>query len=152
MRLTIAAVGRLKSGPERDLVERYAKLIRWKLSVREVEERTPLPPPQLKAREGEKLLGACPQGATVVALDARGKAQTSEQFAARFRDWEESGIPDVAFLIGGAEGLDDATRSKTDLLVSFGAATWPHMMVRPMLVEQIYRAQQILAGHPYHRG
>ena len=103
------------------------------------------------AREGEALLAAVPDGARIVALDERGKSQTSEAFAKRLGIWRDDGVRAVAFLIGGADGLDESLRKRADMVVSFGALTWPHMLVRALLAEQLYRAHTILTGHPYHR-
>ena len=151
MRLAIVAVGRLRPGPERTLYEHYAKRIRWPLTVHEVDERRPLPAKRLIAREGELLRAACPRGAKIIALDATGKAMTSEALAKRLGAWRDEAVADVALLIGGADGLDRALVASADLVVSFGAVTWPHLLMRALVAEQIYRAQQILAGHPYHR-
>lgn len=151
MKLMIAAIGRAGRGPERDLYEHYAGRIRWPLVLRELEEKRKLPPPQLMQREGELLLGAVPVGATLVALDRRGKVLDSEAFAARLGAWRDSSVSDLAFLIGGADGHTEQLLKKSALVLSFGAMTWPHLMARGMLAEQIYRAQQLLAGHPYHR-
>ncbi len=152
MRLHIAAVGRLKSGPQAALAQHYAERITWPLTIREVEERRPLTPQELRDREGALLLGAVPAGATTVALDERGQSLSSTAFAKRLAGWRAEGVSDLAFLIGGAEGLSDAVRQRASLVMGLGAMTWPHLLVRGMLLEQIYRAQQILAGHPYHRG
>lgn len=152
MRLHIIAVGRLRPGPHEALARHYAARLAWPLALREVEEKRPLPPPELREREGALLLAAVPQGATTVALDERGKSLGSEALAQRLAAWRDGGIADLAFLIGGAEGLADAVRRKAQLVLSLGAMTWPHLLVRGMLLEQLYRAQQILAGHPYHRG
>ena len=151
MRITIAAAGRLKAGPERDLYERYARLVRWDLSVREIEEKQALPAPQRRAREAERLLACCPDGAVVVALDERGRQLDSATLAKRIGQWRDDGIADLVFIIGGADGLDEPVRKRADLVLSFGAVTWPHLLIRGLLAEQLYRAQQILAGHPYHR-
>ncbi len=151
MRITIAAVGRIKAGPERALQDHYAARLNWPLGLCEVEERKRLPPGRLKQREGELLCAACPGAAVVVALDEGGRQLTSVQFAERLRLWQDEGVKDLAFIIGGADGLDEGVRKRADLVLSLGAMTWPHLMVRPMLLEQLYRAQQILAGHPYHR-
>lgn len=152
MRITIAAAGRLKSGPERDLYDRYARMVRWDITVREIEEKQALPAAKRKAREGQRLLACCPDGAMVVALDEKGKRLDSETLAARIGAWRDDGVSDLVFVIGGADGLDDAVRSRADLVLSFGAVTWPHLLIRGLLAEQLYRAQQILSGHPYHRG
>ena len=152
MRVAIIAVGRARAGPERDLYDSYIKRIRWPVDLREIEEKRPLPPAELKAREAELLLAALPGDAVVVALDGTGKDLTSETLAEKMGRWRDDGRGCAAFVIGGADGLAPEIRDRADLLVAFGRQTWPHMLVRAMLAEQIYRAQQILAGHPYHRG
>ena len=152
MRLHIVAVGKLKAGPHLALARHYADRLAWPLAVREVEEKRPLPAAELKEREGALLLAAAPAGAVLVALDERGRALTSAAFAQKLAQWRDAGISDLAFLIGGADGLSDGVRQKAQLVLSLGAMTWPHLLVRGMLLEQLYRAQQILAGHPYHRG
>ena len=103
-----------------------------------------------KIREGELLLAAVPERALVVALDERGKHVSSADFAKLIGKWGSSGST-IAFLIGGADGHGDAVRARADHLLALGTMTWPHLLVRAMLCEQLYRAQQILAGHPYHR-
>jgi 23S rRNA (pseudouridine1915-N3)-methyltransferase len=150
VRLTIACIGRNR-GRERDLYDHYARRIRWPLALRELEEKRKLPADQLMRREGELLMAAVPAGAVLVALDRRGKALDSQGFADRLARWRDNSVSDVAFLIGGADGHAEALLKKADLLLSFGAMTWPHLLARAMLAEQIYRAQQVLAGHPYHR-
>lgn len=151
MRILIAAVGRAKAGPERALYEHYAGRITFPLTLKEVEEKRALAAPELKRREAELLLAALPDGATVVALDERGKGLTSRKFAETIGRWRDDGIRDLVFLIGGADGLDEPIRKKAALVLSLGDATWPHMLVRGLIAEQIYRAQCILSGHPYHR-
>ena len=108
--------------------------------------------PDAVRHEGELLLRAVPDGARVVALDAAGKTLTSAAFAKHLGAWRDAGVKDVAFLIGGADGLDGAVTGAADLVLSLGAMTWPHLLARAMLAEQIFRAQCILSGHPYHRG
>ena len=151
MKLTIAAIGRASRGPERDLYEHYAGRIRWPLTLRELEEKKKLPPAQLVQREGELLLAAAPPKALLVALDRRGKPLDSEAFARQLQRWRDDSVADVAFLIGGADGNGEPVLKRANLILSFGAMTWPHQLARAMLAEQIYRAQQLLAGHPYHR-
>ncbi|MEQ8965212.1 MAG: 23S rRNA (pseudouridine(1915)-N(3))-methyltransferase RlmH [Azospirillaceae bacterium] len=150
MRLTVIAVGKLRGGPIADLVADYARRSPWPLSVREVEARRP--GVDRREAEADLLLAAVPEGATVVALDERGAALDSAAFAARLGDWREQGVREVAFLIGGADGLAERARRRADVALAFGPATWPHLLVRAMLAEQLYRAQTILSGHPYHRG
>ncbi len=151
MKLLIAAIGRAARGPERDLYEHYAGRIRWPLALRELEEKRKLPPAQMTLRESELLLAAVPARAVVVALDRRGKMLDSEAFAARLGLWRDESVSDVAFLIGGADGHPEPLLKQAALVISFGAMTWPHLLARAMLAEQLYRAQQLLAGHPYHR-
>ncbi|MBF0251908.1 MAG: 23S rRNA (pseudouridine(1915)-N(3))-methyltransferase RlmH [Alphaproteobacteria bacterium] len=141
----------MKTGAERDLFDVYAGRLNPAPELREVEEKRRLEGPRLKAREAELLLGATPDGAMVVALDERGRQMSSRAFADRLGAWRDEGVRDVAFLIGGADGLDESVRAKADLILSLGEMTWPHMLVRGMLAEQIYRAHAILSGHPYHR-
>ncbi|MBU2089613.1 MAG: 23S rRNA (pseudouridine(1915)-N(3))-methyltransferase RlmH [Alphaproteobacteria bacterium] len=151
MRITIAAVGRAKPGVLRDLYEHYTGRLRWPVSLKEVEPKGRLSGGELVAKEAELLLACVPSGARVIALDERGRDLDSPGLAALLGGWRDDGIGDIAVLIGGADGHDASVRQRADLLLAFGRATWPHMMVRGMLAEQLYRAQQILAGHPYHR-
>ena len=159
MRLRIAACGRWKTGgkgggktgPERALYDHYAGRITLPLELREIEEKKKLSAGALKKRQGELLLAQIPDGAVAVALDERGKTLTSPAFSEKLGRWRDDGIKDIVFVIGGADGLDAAVLKRADLVIGFGAQTWPHLLVRGMLAEQIYRAQSILAGHPYHR-
>ena len=137
MRLTIAAVGRARQGPERALYEHYAGRITWALNLREVEEKRTLPAAELMKREGELVLAACPPGALLIALDRRGTPTSSEELASLLRSCQREGPDEVAFLIGGAEGHGDAVRKACRQSISFGAATWPHLLARAMLAEQI---------------
>lgn len=151
MRLTIVAVGKARASPERDLYQHYARRIVWPLKLVEVEEKKRLAPAELKAAEGRLLLAAVPARATIWALDGRGKALSSEGLAQALKKRQDAGEADLALLIGGADGLDRTVLERAQTSLSLGAMTWPHMLVRGMLAEQLYRAQQILAGHPYHR-
>lgn len=110
-----------------------------------------MPPAELKTREAALILGALPHGARLVALDGRGATWSSIELADRLRDWRDTGAHAAAFAIGGADGLGSAVIERADAVLSLGKMTWPHLLVRGMLLEQLYRAQQILAGHPYHR-
>lgn len=152
MKIDIIAVGRARAGPERTLFDSYIGRMRWPVELREVEEKRRLPEPELKQREAELLLAAIPDDAVIVALDETGRDLSSEALADRLRVWRDDGSAHCAFVIGGANGLAEEIRSRAGLVMAFGRQTWPHMLVRAMLAEQIYRAQQILAGHPYHRG
>jgi len=150
MNILIAAVGKLRRGPERDIIDTYLKRMRWDVAIREFDTPGQLDAATRKHRESMLLLEAVPDGSALVALDRRGRNLASEDFARHIGGWRDSGRR-AAFLIGGAEGLDDAILHRADLTLAFGSATWPHMLARCMLVEQIYRAHEILAGHPYHR-
>ncbi len=153
MRILIAAVGRAKAGPERALFEHYQARLQqpFSLDLKEVEEKRPLEGAELKQREGALLLETVPKGALVIALDEKGKSLSSADFAGKIGGWRDEGNRDLVFVIGGANGLDDRVLEKADLTLAFGSQTWPHMLVRGMLAEQIYRTQCILGGHPYHR-
>ena len=151
MRVLIAAVGRMKAGPLRDLYNEYVDRMTWPVALREVEIRKTLTVDERRRQEADLLRAAVPSGARRVVLDERGASLSSEFFAHRLEGWRNEGGGDVAFLIGGADGVDQSLRTEADLVLSLGLMTWPHMLVRGMLAEQLYRAQQILAGHPYHR-
>jgi 23S rRNA (pseudouridine1915-N3)-methyltransferase len=120
-------------------------------AIVEVEERRSLPPEQLKLREGELILGALPAGVPFVALDERGTQWSSRALAKRIAAWRIQGESELVFAIGGADGLHRAVLDRADVILALSSMTWPHLLVRGMLLEQLYRAQQILAGHPYHR-
>lgn len=151
MDIVIAAIGRQKPSPELDLINRYVRQTRWKITIREFEDKKPGTVEERKQREGEMLLSAVPPGAVIIALDERGRTPGSAEFARQIGKWQDSGCPAAAFLIGGADGHGDGIRRRADMLLAFGAMTWPHMLARVMLTEQIYRARTILDGHPYHR-
>jgi 23S rRNA (pseudouridine1915-N3)-methyltransferase len=135
--LHIIARGKIGRSPEAELTQRYLKRIAWPTKVTELGERTPLPD--------------APPNSVSIALDERGTALSSTALAGKLDGWRDGGKREARFLIGAADGHDDAGRSQADLLLSFGAATWPHLLVRAMLAEQLFRATSILANHPYHR-
>ena len=151
MKLVLVAVGRSKGGPEAQVFDHFSGRLRSPLSVIEVEERRPIKGRERQRREADLILQAIPDGAYVAALDEKGRASTSREFAKWVRDRQESGIGNLAFVIGGADGLHEDVRARADRLIAFGPMTWPHMLVRGMLAEQLYRTEQILAGHPYHK-
>ncbi len=151
MRIVIAAIGRARKGPELALFDHYAaRITRWPLDLRQLEVPGSRPPAERREAEA-KLLIAAADGATAVALDEAAPTLTSADFAARLGRWQDDGTAAVAFLIGGADGHTATVRDRAAASLSFGAMTWPHLLVRGLLAEQLYRAQQILAGHPYHR-
>jgi 23S rRNA (pseudouridine1915-N3)-methyltransferase len=159
MRIVVIAVGRLKQGPERELAKRYAKRfdeVSRKLGFRGVDIHE-IPEGRARdavariAEEAAAISAAIPENSVLVTLDERGDNVDSAAFARRLGQWRDQATANTAFVIGGADGLSPDLRGKAKLRVAFGAATWPHQMVRVMLLEQLYRAATILAGHPYHR-
>lgn len=159
MRLVLAAVGRMKSGPERDLVARYVEraaalgrsLGITDFAVREIEESRARRPEDRKTEEARALRALLPVGGRLILLDERGKTLTSDDFARQIGHMRDSSVPCVMLAIGGADGLDPALQAEAGLTLAFGAMTWPHQIVRILAAEQLYRALTILAGHPYHR-
>jgi 23S rRNA (pseudouridine1915-N3)-methyltransferase len=147
--MRLLAVGRLRPGPEAELLARYAERLRPRLEVTEVPDGHGAPT-EIKKREADSLLAALPQEALAVALDQEGEKLSSEVLARRLEAWLATGKT-LHFMIGGAEGLAAPVLQRADSKLSLGPLTWPHMLVRVMLAEQLYRAQSILAGHPYHR-
>ena len=153
MRLTFLVVGRMKSGPERDLVDDYLKRavpLARQLGFRAVKEIEVNGGDGLDA-EATRLLAKIPAGAKCIRLDEFGSAQTSMAFSDKLATWRDQGVSDLVFLIGGAEGYGEAVRKAVPETMAFGPQTWPHRMVRVMLCEQVYRALSILAGTPYHK-
>jgi 23S rRNA (pseudouridine1915-N3)-methyltransferase len=158
MRIIVIAVGRLKQGPERELTKRYRerfedigrKLGFRGLEIHEIAESRARDAATRMAEEAAAMAAHFPEKYGLIALDERGKSIDSTAFAARLGRFRDAAT-DIIFVIGGADGLSPELRGKASLVIAFGAATWPHQMVRVMLLEQIYRAATILAGHPYHR-
>jgi 23S rRNA (pseudouridine1915-N3)-methyltransferase len=144
VKLLVAAVGRMRPGPLRELQDEYLKRLGPAVTLVEVEERRKLP--DLKRREAELVLAAVPAGLRLVALDERGTSLSSPDLAKRLALWNEA-----AFVIGGADGLDPSVGERAQFRLALGPMTWPHLLCRVMLLEQLYRAHAILSGHPYHR-
>jgi 23S rRNA (pseudouridine1915-N3)-methyltransferase len=138
MLLHIVARGRIGRGPEAELVERYLTRVGWPTKVTELPDK------------GGTVPTASP-ATRVVMLDETGETPGSKAFAERLGRWRDEGVRECRFLIGAADGFDQAARGQADMLLSFGRLTWPHMLARAMLAEQLWRATSILAGHPYHR-
>ena len=138
MLLHIVARGKIGRSPEADLVDRYLKRVAWPAKLTELPDR------------GGKIPDLS-QGSVTIALDERGQALTSVELAKKLEAWRDGGKREARFLIGAADGHEEAQRRSADLLLSFGPATWPHLLVRAMLAEQLFRATSILANHPYHR-
>jgi len=159
MRIVVAAIGRLKSGPETELAERYRKRAEQTgrslglrdIDIIEIRESRADDAGKRMLEESIALANIIPEGAVTVMLDERGDSLASVAFANQLAQWRADNKPAVVFMIGGADGLAASLRDKAAMKLSFGTATWPHQMVRIMLLEQIYRATTILSGHPYHR-
>ena len=159
MRLTVISIGRLKQGPERELAELYLKrfddigrkLGFHGLEIHEIPESRARDPATRIAEEATAILAAIPAKSVLVTLDERGDNVDSAAFARHLGRWRDESAGHTIFVIGGADGLSPDLRRKSRLSIAFGSATWPHQMVRVMLLEQVYRAATILAGHPYHR-
>ena len=138
MQLHVIARGKIGRGPEADLVDRYLKRIAWPVKVTELPESGGKAPPPAES-------------SITILLDEKGEQLGSLAFAGRLERWRDGGVREARFLIGGADGFGEAERAKADLLLAFGKATWPHLLARAMLAEQLFRATSILANHPYHR-
>jgi 23S rRNA (pseudouridine1915-N3)-methyltransferase len=147
--MRLIAIGKLRAGPEADLIARYAARMRPKLAITELPEGQGAPQ-EIKRREADSISAALPANAFAVALDLGPAAPTSEQLAKNLENWLANGRP-LTFVIGGAEGLAQPIIARADHILSLGPLTWPHMLVRVMLAEQLFRAQSILSNHPYHR-
>jgi len=145
MRVFLTAIGKLKSGPENDLFQLYLKRLKYTVEIFEYAAQP------AAEKEGLLLLSQIPAGCLIVALDEQGQQLTSLEFAHKWQSWQELAPPALVFVIGGADGLSDEIRNTAHFLWSLGKLTWPHLLVRGLLCEQLYRAQQIIAGHPYHR-
>ncbi|MFW0777547.1 MAG: 23S rRNA (pseudouridine(1915)-N(3))-methyltransferase RlmH [Rickettsiales bacterium] len=147
MKILIAAIGKAKTAsPEHQLFLDYTKRLPWKVECKEFDVR-----PADKAKEAEKLLAACEGYDRIIALDETGEVLSSEVFADKMQSWQQKGYSSFAFIIGGADGLDDKVHRCAHTLWSFGKVTWPHMLVRGLLAEQLYRSYSIMTNHPYHR-
>jgi 23S rRNA (pseudouridine1915-N3)-methyltransferase len=158
MRITIAAIGRLKAGPERELFDRYlgrandsGKRLALAFDERELAESRAANAATRKDQEAAALAAALPAGGIIVALDENGSALDSRAFAGRIGAWRDAGKEHLICALGGADGLGDAFLRRAEVRLAFGKLTWPHQLARVMLAEQLYRAVTILSGHPYHR-
>jgi 23S rRNA (pseudouridine1915-N3)-methyltransferase len=150
MKQTIIAIGKLRSNEAAWCAE-YVKRLKNEVAVKEFAVSKSLPPKDAQHAEAALLLGAIPAKAFAVLLDERGKDLSSRELAGTIVSWHALGHAELVFIIGGADGVTDKVRQRADFTLSFGHATWPHRLIRVMLLEQIYRAQQIQIGHPYHR-
>ncbi len=147
VKIHIIAIGRMKSGPMLDIFNDYIKRNDWQIILHEMSTKF-----HSQSEEAAALIKKIPTQCKVIALDERGDTKTnSVQLSRKIQDWIDHGHHEIAFIIGGADGLDQTIRERSDYLLSFGRLTWPHMLVRVMLSEQIYRINSIIKNHPYHR-
>ena len=159
MKLSLHAVGRMKNGPERELFARYFDRASASgkqqgihpIIVKEYSESKVQRGPDRKRQEGDEILGNIDASSFVIALDERGKTLSSPDFANLIGRARDDGAKEVVFVIGGADGLDDAVRKRAQRTIAFGAMTWPHQIVRVLAAEQVYRAISIMGNHPYHK-
>lgn len=152
MKFHIICIGKLKqSRAEASLIKDYLKKCHFQIQIVELEEKKNLPDFQMKEKEAELLLSKVPEGAKIIALDEHGDLLSSLKFSQKISDFQNERVKDVCFLIGGAFGHGEAVKEKASFLLSFGRMTLPHFLARVVLIEQIYRAQTLLDGHPYHK-
>jgi 23S rRNA (pseudouridine1915-N3)-methyltransferase len=160
MRIAVAAVGRLKQGPERELAERYSKRVMALgrtagvsgFEITEIRDSRAGDSARRQLEESIAIANVIPENGVALILDERGENISSSALAGRLQGWRTANTASVTFIIGGSDGLAPNLREKASLALAFGAATWPHQLLRIMLLEQLYRALTIIAGHPYHRG
>ncbi|MBV8939362.1 MAG: 23S rRNA (pseudouridine(1915)-N(3))-methyltransferase RlmH [Alphaproteobacteria bacterium] len=151
MRIHLAAIGKARPGALQDVYHDFARRLPWKLELKEIELKKAVAATRKKAEETRLLLEACAAAERMMALDEQGELLSSEEFARLLSRWQSAGAGTLGIIIGGADGLDHSQLSRADCVLSFGRATWPHMLVRAMMAEQLYRAYTLLNNHPYHR-
>lgn len=150
MQIIIAAIGKERRGPEQDLASHYSKRLPWKVTIKSAEPKG-TNTTQRQAKESEFLLASTQECGVVLGLDERGENLSSREFAALLKRYEEQARLPVGIMIGGPDGLDDTARAACEKTISLGRMTWPHLLVRGLIMEQLYRACSILSNHPYHR-
>lgn len=152
MKVNILSIGKFKKNSNyAKIFEEYKKRLSWKVNLKELTTQKKLSGESLKKAEGEKLLQNTNSKAKIISLDERGKIITSTEFANLIKSYQVNGFSNIDFIIGGANGLSEEVRNKSDYILSFGKMVFPHLMIRAMLIEQLYRASTILSGHPYHK-
>jgi 23S rRNA (pseudouridine1915-N3)-methyltransferase len=150
MKITVLAIGKTR-GAETEWCNEYVKRLKTDVQIKELAASKSLPATETQLAEAALLLKNIPPKSFVIALDEHGKDISSREFAAKMQSWQDQGMANIVLMIGGADGLTDEVKKRADYTLSFGRATWPHRLVRVMLLEQLYRAQQINSAHPYHR-
>lgn len=150
MNITILSIGRFKNNPQKEIFETYVNRLPWNIALKELEVKSAVTGEVLKQKEGELLLSAAANSAKIILLDERGKNLSSKEFAEQISNFQDNG-QNLTFIIGGASGVSEEVKRKANLILSLGKLTFPHMMVRSILAEQLYRAYSIINNHPYHR-
>lgn len=151
MRIRVICIGLLKDSAELTLIQTYKKRFHWQLDIMEIPPKKGLSGQTLKEYEAKQILNLVPNESTLIALDERGVSFSSPDFAKIISQYQNQGQSTLYFCIGGADGLHESIRERANQLICFGKMTWPHMLARVLLIEQLYRAQQILSNHPYHK-
>ena len=151
MKFILSCIGKMKQGPQQDLLTLYKNRLKTPLIVHEFEAKASMPTLKRQEAEAELLLTPFQDHGFIIALDERGKEFSSQDFADKIQDIKNQGYKTLGFIIGGADGLHPLLKERVDLFMCLGRLTWPHMLVRALLAEQLYRGESILAGHPYHR-
>ena len=153
MNILVAAVGKIGRGPESELAASYLQKTRWNVTLKELADApSSLPAAQRKIKEAAAILDVTRKSTRLIALDSSGEAISSNSFCTLLTKAQRDGVKELAFTIGGQDGLDETVLKSAHKVIAFGAATWPHKLVRVLLVEQLYRAYTITIGHPYHQG
>lgn len=153
MKISIISIGKFENSPHKQVYETYIKRLKWKVELKELDLKNSqnFSVPKIKEGEGALILKALKPSSKLIVLDEEGKQFSSVAFAKMISDFAVAGDSDLSFVIGGSDGLSEEVLQKSNLKISFGKMTFPHLMVRAILAEQLYRAQSIIAGHPYHR-
>lgn len=150
LKIDVICIAKIKNNAFAKLIGMYEKRINWPLNIISLESKH-IEPRKCQNDEAEKILKHINSQAVIITLDEKGKPYSSIEFSRKLQQYANDGLNHIQFIIGGADGLTKEIRQKSDLILSFGSQTWPHALARVMLLEQIYRSQQILSGHPYHR-
>ena len=151
MNIEIISIGKFRNSPQKEIFELYKKRCSWNIKLKELEAKNLSNPAIVKEKEGELILAAIPASAKIIVLDEAGKSLSSKEFAGLIQNFRNNSVSNLAFIIGGADGTSTKVQQKADVILSLGKITFPHMMVRSILSEQLYRAFSIINNHPYHR-
>jgi 23S rRNA (pseudouridine1915-N3)-methyltransferase len=151
MNIEIISIGKFRNSPQKEIFELYKKRCSWNIKLKELEVKSGSNPETIKEKEGDLILSSVPSSAKIILLDETGKNLSSKEFAGLIQNFRNNSVSNLAFIIGGADGTSIKVKQKADIILSLGKLTFPHMMVRSILSEQLYRAFSIINNHPYHR-